>query len=53
MRTLSNTSPRQRPFSPSVPAEGGCLFAVAASVRLRGEPVSSYFSVACYSIVSY
>ena len=25
---------RQRPFSPSVPAEAGCLFAVAASVHV-------------------
>ena len=31
---------QQRPFSPSVPAEAGCLFAVAAGVHvhLRGEP---------------
>ena len=28
----------QRPFSPSVPAEAGCLFTVAAGVHLRGEP---------------
>ena len=26
------------PFSPSVPAEAGCLFTVAAGVHLRGEP---------------
>ena len=25
---------RQRPFSPSVPAEAGCLFAVAAGVHV-------------------
>ena len=43
----------QRPFPPSVPAEAGCLFAVAAGVHLRGEPVSSYFSMACYSVVYY
>ena len=29
---------RQRPFSPSVPAEAGCLFAVAAGVHLSEEP---------------
>ena len=39
------------PFSPSVPAEAGCLFTVAAGVHLRGEPLSSYFSMACYSIL--
>ena len=44
---------RQHPFSPSVPGEAGCLFAAAAGVHLRGEPVSSYFSMACYSLVSY
>ena len=41
---------QQQPFSHSVPAEAGCLFAVAACVHLRGEPVtsvSSYFSMAC------
>ena len=27
--------------------EAGCLFTVAAGVHLRGEPVSSYFSMAC------
>ena len=43
----------QCPFSPSVPAEAGWLFVSAAGVHLRGEPVSSYFSMACYSIVSY
>ena len=47
----------QRPFSPSVPAEAGCLFAVAAGVHvfavLAGEPVSSYFSMACCSVISY
>ena len=42
---------RQRPFSPSVPAEAGCLFTIAAGVHLSGEPVSSYFSMACYSIL--
>ena len=25
---------RQRPFSPSVPAEAGCLFAIAADVHV-------------------
>ena len=29
---------RQHPFSPSVPAEAGCLFAAATCVHLRGEP---------------
>ena len=51
---------RQRPFSPSVPAEAGCLF-VAADVHvfISGESlhcflvVSSYFSMACCSVVSY
>ena len=28
----------QHPFSLSVPAEAGCLFAVVAGVHLRGEP---------------
>ena len=37
----------------SVSAKAGCLFAVVARVHFRGEPVSSYFSMACYSIVSY
>ena len=44
---------RQRPFSPSVPAEAGCLFTVAASIHLRGEPESSYSSMACCSVISY
>ena len=39
----------QRPFSPTVPEEAGCLFAVAS----QGQPVSSYFSMACYFIVSH
>ena len=29
------------------------VFAVAACVHLRGEPVSSYFSMACCSVVSH
>ena len=55
------------PFPPNVPAESGCLFAVAACVYVfisgeslhcflvgwcTNEPVSSYFSMAC-SVVSY
>ncbi len=28
------TNERQRPFSPSVPAEAGCLFTVAAGVHV-------------------
>ena len=30
-----------------------CCCGRCSCVHLRGEPVSSYFSVACYSIVSY
>ena len=47
---------RQRPFSPSVPAEAGCLFNCCgrcSCVFIRGEPLSSYFSMACCSVVSY
>ena len=47
---------RQRPFSPSVPAEAGCLFNCCGRCScafIRGEPVSSYFSMACCSVVSY
>ena len=35
---------RQRPFSPSVPAEAGCLFAVAACVHafISGESVHCF-----------
>ena len=43
---------QQRPFSPRVPAETGCLFAVSC-VHLREEPVSSYFSMVCCSFVSH
>ena len=46
---------RQRPFPPSVPAEAGCLFNCCgrcSCVFIRGEPVSSYFSMACCSVVS-
>ena len=50
-RTNERTNERQRPFSPSVPAEAGCLFTVAAGVQ--GRAVSSYFSMACCSVVSY
>ena len=34
----------QRPFSPSVPAEAGCLFAVAACVRvfISGESLHRF-----------
>ena len=49
-----------RPFSPSVPAEAGRLLVCALPghqsvqcIWFRAEPVSSYFSMACYSIVSY
>ena len=44
------------PFPPSVPAEAGCLVyccSRCSCVHLRGEPVSSYFSMACCSVVSY
>ena len=45
----------QRPFSPSVCR--GRLFVYCCGrcscVHLRGEPVSSYFSMACCSVVSY
>ena len=44
------------PFPPSVPAEAGCLFnrcSRCSCVFIRGEPVSSYFSMACCSVVSY
>ena len=36
LRTLSKnrTNERQRPFPPSVPAEAGCLFTVAAGVHV-------------------
>ena len=47
---------RQRPFSPSVPAEAGCLVCWCgrcSCVHHRGEPVSSYFSMACCSVVSH
>ena len=40
----------------SVPAEAGCLFnccGQCSCVFIRGEPVSSYFSMACCSAVSY
>ena len=42
-------------MAPTIQSVKTCLFAVAASVHLRGEPVSvsSDFSMACYSIVSY
>ncbi len=30
----TNVLGRQRPFSPSVPAEAGCLFTVAAGVHV-------------------
>ena len=46
----------QRHFPPSVPAEAGCLFNCCgwcSCVFIRGEPVSSYFSMACCSVVSY
>ena len=47
---------RQRPFSPQCPCRGR-LFVYCCGwcscVHLRGEPVSSYFSMACCSVVSY
>ena len=46
----------QRPFSPQCPCRGRlfvCCCGRCSWVHLRREPVSSYFSMACYSIVSY
>ena len=46
-----------RPLSSSVPAEAGRLLVCALPghqcIWFRGEPVSSYFSMAYYSVVSY
>ena len=38
---------RQRPFSPSVPAEAGCLFAAAAGVHVFISGESLY----CFLVV--
>ena len=42
------------PFPPvSLQRQVVCQCGRCSCVHLRGEPVSSYFSMACYSVVSY